>query len=169
MSFAQDGKPGEGETLITIKTNHGEMEFKLFAQHTPKTVENFLGLSKEGKYNDTVFHRIIKDFMVQWGDYENANGTWGKSIWGSEFEDEFHEDLSHIKWALSMANAGPGTNGSQFFIVHSDATPWLDWAHSVFGQMTDGWDVLEAMADVDVNHMDAPHEPVVIHEIILLD
>lgn len=145
------------------------MSFRLFPEHAPKTVENFLGLSREGKYNDTIFHRIIQDFMIQGGDYENANGTGGKSVWGNEFEDEFHDELSHIKWALSMANAGPGTNGSQFFIVHWDATPWLDGKHSVFGQLVDGWDVLEALADVDVDHMDAPHEPVVIQEIVILD
>lgn len=133
----QTGAPEKKDLCARFITNKGEMVFRLFPKLTPKTVENFTGLAQQGKYDDTVFHRVIEDFMIQGGDYENGNGTGGRSIWGAEFEDEFHEDLKNIRGALSMANAGPGTNGSQFFIVHAPETSWLDGAHTVFGQIVE--------------------------------
>ena len=119
-------------------TELGDIKVNLFEAKVPKTVNNFVFLSKEGFYNDTIFHRVILDFMAQGGD-PTAKGTGGP---GYRFEDEFHEDLKHNKpGILSMANAGPNTNGSQFFITHVP-TPWLDGKHSVFGEVEDGLDVL---------------------------
>lgn len=161
----QNDAPQKNDLCARFTTSLGHMTFRLFPKLTPKTVENFSGLAQQGKYDGTIFHRIIEDFMIQWGDYENANGTGGKSIWGSEFEDEFHPDLKNIRWALSMANAGPGTNGSQFFIVHAPETSWLDGAHTVFGQLIDGEDVLDTLATVATNMLDQPEKPVVLESV----
>ena len=146
---------------VTLQTTKGDITLKLYADKTPKTVENFVGLAKAGKYDDTIFHRVIENFMVQGGDYENHNGTGGKSLWGEEFEDEFAEGLSHKRGTISMANRGPATNGSQFFIVHADA-PYLDGRHSVFGEVTNGMDVLDEIAGVETGAFDAPIEPIKI-------
>ena len=125
----------------TISTDKGDMVLELFADKTPKTVNNFVFLSREGFYDGVVFHRVIPDFMAQGGD---PTGT-GRGGPGYRFEDEFHPELKHSKpGILSMANAGPGTNGSQFFITHVP-TPHLDNRHSVFGQVTEGIDVLMAI------------------------
>ncbi|MCP4140828.1 MAG: peptidylprolyl isomerase [Chloroflexi bacterium] len=125
----------------TIATDKGDMVLELFADKTPKTVNNFIFLSREGFYDGVVFHRVIPDFMAQGGD---PTGT-GRGGPGYRFEDEFHAELKHSKpGILSMANAGPGTNGSQFFITHVP-TPHLDNRHSVFGQVTEGIDVLMAV------------------------
>jgi cyclophilin family peptidyl-prolyl cis-trans isomerase len=122
----------------TFKTDKGDFVVELFADKTPKTVNNFVFLSQEGFYNGTIFHRVIADFMAQGGD-PTGTGSGGP---GYRFEDEFHSSLKHSKpGILSMANAGPGTNGSQFFITHVP-TPWLDNKHSVFGQVTSGIDIL---------------------------
>ncbi len=129
----------------TIATEKGTMVIELFANKTPKTVNNFVFLAREGFYNDTIFHRVIADFMVQGGD-PTGTGTGGP---GYRFADEFHPELKHDKpGILSMANAGPGTNGSQFFITHVP-TPWLDNRHSVFGQITEGMDTLMAIPPRD--------------------
>jgi cyclophilin family peptidyl-prolyl cis-trans isomerase len=129
----------------TISTDKGDMVLELFAEKTPKTVNNFVFLAREGFYNDTIFHRVIADFMVQGGD-PTGTGTGGP---GYRFADEFHPELKHDKpGILSMANAGPGTNGSQFFITHVP-TPWLDNRHSVFGQVTEGMDTLMAIPPRD--------------------
>jgi len=121
-----------------MQTDKGEMVIELFADKAPKTVNNFVFLSRQGFYDDVIFHRVIADFMAQGGD-PTGTGTGGP---GYKFEDEFHPSLKHDKpGVLSMANAGPGTNGSQFFITHVP-TPWLDNKHSVFGQVVEGMDVL---------------------------
>lgn len=129
----------------TISTDKGDIVLELFADKTPKTVNNFVFLAREGFYDGTIFHRVIADFMVQGGD---PTGT-GRGGPGYRFADEFHPSLKHNKpGILSMANAGPGTNGSQFFITHVP-TPWLDGKHSVFGQITGGMDVLMSIPPRD--------------------
>ncbi|MBT3337511.1 MAG: peptidylprolyl isomerase [Anaerolineae bacterium] len=126
----------------TVSTDKGDMVIELFADKTPKTVNNFVFLAREGFYNNITFHRVIGDFMAQGGD---PTGT-GRGGPGYRFADEFHPELKHDKpGILSMANAGPGTNGSQFFITHVP-TPHLDNRHSVFGQVTEGIDVLMAVS-----------------------
>lgn len=135
-----------------FETDKGKMKIELFADKTPKTVNNFVFLAKEGFYDNTIFHRVINDFMVQGGDPE---GT-GRGGPGYRFEDEFHPELKHDKrGVLSMANAGPGTNGSQFFIIHIP-TPWLDNKHSVFGQLIEGEDVFSSIPERDPTKSDNP-------------
>ncbi len=136
----------------TIKTDVGDIVVKLFADKTPKTVNNFVFLAREGFYNDTIFHRVINDFMVQGGD---PTGT-GMGGPGYKFSDEFDSSLKHDKpGILSMANAGPNTNGSQFFITHVP-TPWLDNKHSVFGEVTGGLDVLFSIPARDPSKRNSP-------------
>lgn len=150
------------DRVATLHTSKGDIQVRLFAEKAPKTVENFIWLATRGKYDGVPFHRVIEDFMIQGGDYENQNGTWGKSIWWKEFEDEFDADLRHIQWALCMANAGPNTNGSQFFIVHAPETPWLDDAHTVFWQVVEWMQVVDDIATVTVDGFDRPIEPILI-------
>ena len=182
--------------IATIKTNHGDLRIKLFPEHAPKTVANFIALSKDGYYDGVIFHRIIKDFMIQGGD-PTGTGMGGESIYGESFEDEFSEELYNIRGALSMANAGPNTNGSQFFIVQNQhlpyskkeiarggwpepiaeiyaeqgGTPHLDRRHTVFGQLADeaSYEVLDAIAGVETGVMDKPVEDVVIETIEIED
>ena len=135
-----------------LHTDKGDITIKLYAEKTPKTVNNFIFLSRQGFYDGTIFHRVIADFMVQGGD-PTGTGTGGP---GYRFADEFQTNLRHDKpGILSMANAGPNTNGSQFFITHV-ATPWLDNKHSVFGQVTDGFDALFSIPPRDPSKRDAP-------------
>jgi cyclophilin family peptidyl-prolyl cis-trans isomerase len=135
-----------------MKTDLGEFTLELFVDRAPKTVNNFVFLAKEGFYDDTIFHRVIDDFMVQGGD-PTGTGTGGP---GYRFEDEFHASLKHDKrGVLSMANAGPGTNGSQFFITHI-ATPWLDGKHSVFGQLIAGEEVFSQIPARDPRFTNNP-------------
>jgi cyclophilin family peptidyl-prolyl cis-trans isomerase len=135
-----------------IETDKGTMVVELFADKTPKTVNNFVFLSREGFYDGVIFHRVIANFMAQGGD-PTGSGMGGP---GYRFEDEFHPSLRHDKpGVLSMANAGPGTNGSQFFITHVP-TPWLDGKHSVFGQVVEGLDVLMSIPPRDPNNRNAP-------------
>ncbi len=157
-------KSNPQEKMLTMHTTLGDIQFKLFPEEAPKTVENFIGLAKKGKYDGTIFHRVIENFMVQGGDYENFNGTGGSSLWGKDFEDEFSPKLSNLRGMISMANRGPGTNGSQFFIIHKDAT-YLDGRHSVFGQITKGMDVLDKIATTKTNRMDQPLEDIKIESI----
>ena len=133
------------DIIIVMETTHGTITIKLFPEQTPKTCENFIKLVEQGYYDGIIFHRIITDFMIQWGD-PTGTGMGGKSIFGKNFEDEFHPELKNIRWALSMANAGRNTNGSQFFIVHAESTPWLDNHHTVFGQVVEGWKVVDDIA-----------------------
>ncbi len=136
----------------TLKTDKGDIVVNLFADKAPITVNNFVFLAREGYYDETIFHRVINDFMVQGGD---PTGT-GMGGPGYKFSDEFHPSLKHDKpGILSMANAGPGTNGSQFFITHVP-TPWLDRKHSIFGEISEGLDVLFSIPARDPNSRNAP-------------
>jgi len=153
-------------TVAIIKTNMGTIEIELFADKTPKTVENFIGLAEKGYYEGVVFHRVIKDFMLQAGD-PTGTGRGGESFWGGKFEDEFVSDLKHdTPGILSMANAGPNTNGSQFFITLV-ATPWLDGKHTVFGKVINGMDVVYAIGVVKTGAGDKPINTVVMEEVII--
>ena len=171
----------------TIKTNMGDIKLALFKEQAPNTVDNFIGLSKEGKYDNVIFHRVINGFMIQGGD-PTGTGMGGESIYGKSFEDEFSNELFNIRGALSMANAGPNTNGSQFFIVQAKnipdemfdqmkeagypeeiieaykegGTPWLDHRHTVFGQVISGMDVVDKIAAVETTFGDKPKDDVVI-------
>lgn len=182
--------------MAVIKTNRGDMEFVLFPEVAPKAVENFITHSENGYYNDLIFHRVIQDFMIQGGD-PTGTGMGGESVFGKNFEDEFSLDVRNYYGALSMANAGPNTNGSQFFIVQAKSvpqnllsqmeqlkengfpqevidnykqvggTPWLDFHHTVFGQLINGADVLDSIASVKCGPNDKPINDVVIHEIVI--
>ena len=185
--------PVKNDTVAVIKTNLGDIKVKFFPQHAPKAVENFITHAKNGYYNGIIFHRVIKDFMIQGGD-PTGTGMGGQSIWGRSFEDEFTPELHNLCGALSMANAGPCTNGSQFFIVHASTapesmieqmselsesypadcvaaykqvggTPWLDYHHTVFGQVYDGMDIVNKIASVAVDGRDKPLDEVKIIEI----
>lgn len=146
----------------TLHTNHGAIEFELFDDAAPKTVENFRKLAGDGFYDGVVFHRIIPDFMIQGGD-PTGTGTGGP---GYTFEDEIN-DHKIVRGALAMANAGPNTNGSQFFIVTAEATPWLDGKHTVFGQVANGIDVVAALEALPTDGRDKPKEPAVIERVEL--
>ena len=194
--ISQLAKPVTGETVATMQTSMGDIKIRLFHEAAPKTVENFTTHAKNGYYDGLIFHRVINDFMIQGGD-PTGTGCGGQSIWGSTFEDEFCTDLHNLRGALSMANAGPGTNGSQFFIVQADevsrdlveqmeqlsdrgfptetvenykavgGTPWLDYKHTVFGQVYEGMDVVDAIANVKTARGDKPVEDVVINTIVI--
>ncbi len=158
-TFDQTILPEAGEEIVVMETSKWTIKIRLFWDKAPKTVENFKGLIAKKYYDGIIFHRVIPEFMIQGGD-PTGTGTWGESLWGWKFEDEFSPDLKNIKWALSMANAGPGTNGSQFFIVTAPATPWLDGAHSVFGQVFEGIDVVTEIENAERNPMDKPLEDI---------
>ena len=176
-----------GDTVAVMHTNMGDIKIKLFPEYAPKTVENFTTHAKNGYYNGIVFHRVINDFMIQGGD-PTATGMGGESIWGRPFPDEFSRELYNFRGALSMANSGPNTNGSQFFIVQASTvdprlmkqvrevfpeeaaneyaevggTPWLDFRHTVFGQVYAGMDVVDAIATAPRNGQDKPLEEISI-------
>ena len=142
-------------SVATMKTSEGDITIELFDDDAPKTVENFTKLAADGFYDGLTFHRIIPDFMIQ-GGCPRGDGTGDP---GYKFDDEFN-DHKVVRAALAMANAGPNTNGSQFFIVTADACPWLDGKHTVFGQVTEGSEVVEALEAVPTDARDAPVEPV---------
>ncbi len=195
--FNQLDKPQAQEQIAIMKTNYGEIKIRLFPEFAPKTCENFITHAKEGYYNGLIFHRVINDFMIQGGD-PTGSGMGGESIWGDSFEDEFNPALHNLRGALSMANAGPNTNGSQFFIVQAKAvpddmldqlrvadekyyptdcienyeqlggTPWLDYHHTVFGQVFEGMDVVDSIAAVKVDYfMNKPLNDVIIESIAI--
>ncbi len=197
MPNIQLSEAKKGDTIAIMHTTMGDIKIKLFKEQTPKTFENFTTHAKNGYYNGLIFHRVIKDFMIQGGD-PNGTGMGGESIWGRSFEDEFTPELHNLRGALSMANAGPNTNGSQFFIVQasevpagmleqmkdlSDAypedcakayaemggTPWLDFRHTVFGQVFEGMDVVDKIADVRVGTNDKPMFDVTIENIEIIE
>ena len=181
------------ETVATIKTTMGDLKIKLFPEVAPKTVENFVKLAESGYYNGIIFHRVIPDFMIQGGD-PTGTGMGGESIWGNSFEDEFSDKAFNLKGALSMANAGPNTNGSQFFIVSASqtpanmisqleaagyasevveayktngGTPWLDNRHTVFGHVIEGMEVVDSIQNVKRGPQDKPVNDIVIESIVL--
>jgi len=137
----------------TLRTNHGDIEITFFDEDAPKTVGNFVKLANEGFYDGVIFHRVIKDFMIQGGD-PTGTGTGGP---GYTFEDEFN-DNKVVRGALAMANAGPNTNGSQFFIVTTDEAPRLDGKHTVFGEVTSGMDVVDKIEGLDTDARDKPRD-----------
>lgn len=242
VHFATDKKagfqlnaPAEGDTIAILHTNMGDITWRLFPDEAPKTVANFISLAQDGKYDNTIFHRVISDFMIQGGDYENFNGTGGTSSYGSAFEDEFCDKLLNIRGSVAMANSGANTNGSQFFINQKDAdaytagggwdsfvsqwsqvsvqlknystnasmfqnfvnaygtycydttvvpaeiqnlyaenggNPYLDGAynavdrgHTVFAQVIDGMDVVDAIAAVETDSSDRPVTDVIIETV----
>jgi peptidyl-prolyl cis-trans isomerase B (cyclophilin B) len=151
-------------SAATLHTNHGAIELELFDDDAPKTVENFRKLAGDGFYDGIVFHRVIPDFMIQGGD---PTGT-GMGGPGYTFEDEFN-DHKVERGALAMANAGPNTNGSQFFIVTTEAAPWLDGKHTVFGRVTGGMDAVDSIEKLDTDANDKPREPALIERVELAD
>jgi peptidyl-prolyl cis-trans isomerase B (cyclophilin B) len=148
----------------TLQTNAGPITVRFFDDDAPKTVENFRKLAGDGFYDGLIFHRVIPDFMIQGGDPEGT-GTGGP---GYTFEDEINEHKV-VRGALAMANAGPNTNGSQFFIVTTEAAPWLDGKHTVFGEVTDGMDAVDAIEKTQTGAGDRPAEPQVIERVELRD
>ena len=146
----------------TLETNHGPIEVELFDDDAPKTVENFRKLAGDGFYDGVIFHRVIKDFMIQGGD-PTGTGTGGP---GYQFEDEIN-DNKIVRGALAMANAGPNTNGSQFFIVTTDAAPWLDGKHTVFGRVTNGMDAVDSIENAPTGARDKPVDDAVIESVTL--
>lgn len=199
MKFDQLDLPAQGEEIAVMKTNHGDIKIRLFPEIAPKAVENLKTHAKNGYYDGVTFHRVLNEFMIQGGD-PDGTGRGGKSIWGSAFEDEFNINYHNIRGALSMANAGPNTNGSQFFIVQKtevDAgfieqmegadekggfpedvvkayselggTPWLDYKHTVFGQVFEGMDIVDEIANVEVDSQGKPANPVIIETIEIIE
>lgn len=190
MDFPQLDLDNFKGTKATISTTMGDIQVALFSELAPKTVENFTSLAEKGYYDGIIFHRVIPDFMIQGGD-PTGTGRGGESIWGKPFADEFTPQLFNLRGALSMANAGPNTNGSQFFIVNNknvnpqmfsqlaDAgypeavieayknggTPWLDFRHTVFGQVLTDMSIVDNIAQVDRDSADKPLEDVVITSI----
>ena len=146
----------------TLHTNHGAIEVELFSEDAPKTVDNFVKLAADGFYNGITFHRVIPDFMIQ-GGCPRGDGTGGP---GYQFEDE-PNDHGVVRGALAMANAGPNTNGSQFFIVTTEAASWLDGKHTVFGRVNEGMDVVDDISSVDRDAQDRPRDPVTIERVEL--
>jgi peptidyl-prolyl cis-trans isomerase B (cyclophilin B) len=140
-------------STATMTTNHGPITFELFDEDAPKTVKNFKDLAGKGFYDGLIFHRIIRDFMIQGGD-PDGTGAGGP---GYQFEDEINEHKV-VRGALAMANAGPDTNGSQFFIVTTDAAPWLDGKHTVFGRVTSGMEVVDALEGLETDRRDRPRQ-----------
>jgi cyclophilin family peptidyl-prolyl cis-trans isomerase len=149
-------------STATMQTNHGPIEIELFDDDAPKTVGNFRKLAGDGFYDGVIFHRVIKDFMIQGGD-PTGTGTGGP---GYQFEDEIN-DNKIVRGALAMANAGPNTNGSQFFIVTTEAAPWLDGKHTVFGRVTGGMDTIDKIEAADTDGRDKPTQDAVIERVEL--
>lgn len=190
-NYPQLNLENENTIEAVIKTNKGDITVQLFESRAPKTVKNFVELSKKGYYDGIIFHRVIPNFMIQGGD-PTGSGMGGESIYGEKFEDEFSVELFNLRGALSMANAGPNTNGSQFFIVTMNevpsnmlgqlegagfpeeiikaykaqgGTPWLDQKHTVFGHVSEGLEVADEIEKVERNSMDKPLEDVVIETV----
>lgn len=195
MVLKQLQPPVKGEEIAIITTNHGTIKVKFFPEIASKAVENFKTHAKAGYYDGVTFHRVIADFMIQGGDPEGT-GRGGQSIWGEPFEDEFDINYRNFKGALSMANAGPNTNGSQFFIVQKGkveedlikqmnqlgeekgfpetvikayeelgGTAWLDFKHTVFGQVFEGIDIVDKIAELDVDSNDKPIKPILMEKV----
>jgi peptidyl-prolyl cis-trans isomerase B (cyclophilin B) len=196
MSY-QTNLPTKDDTVAVMHTSLGDIKIKLFTNEAPKATENFITHAKNGYYDGLIFHRVIKDFMIQGGD-PTGTGMGGESIYGAPFEDEFTPTLHNLRGALSMANSGPSTNGSQFFIVQASevpqqmipqmeqlkdsgfpediiedykalgGTPWLDFRHTVFGQVFEGMETVDAIASVSTAGADKPTTDVKILSIEIL-
>lgn len=192
MAYPQLDLENFAGPTATFDTNHGEFTVALFPEQAPKTVENFIGLAEKDYYDGIVFHRVINDFMIQGGD-PTGTGMGGESLWGQAFADEFNPEVFNLNGALSMANAGPNTNGSQFFIVTNEhinqnmlsqlsgagypeeiitayqkgGTPWLDFKHTVFGQVMSGMAIVNEINATETGMQDKPVEPVVINHITI--
>jgi cyclophilin family peptidyl-prolyl cis-trans isomerase len=147
-----------------LRTNHGAIALELFPEDAPKTVDNFVKLARDGFYDGIIFHRVIPDFMIQGGD-PTGTGSGGP---GYSFEDEFNQHKVE-RGALAMANAGPNTNGSQFFVVTADACPWLDGKHTVFGKVTAGMDVVDTISELPRDARDKPREDAIIEGVEIAD
>lgn len=198
MGLEQLKMPQEGEEVVVMTTNHGEIKIRLFPEAAPKAVENFKTHVENGYYDGISFHRVINDFMIQGGD-PNGTGTGGESIWGTPFEDEFSVNYRNFRGALSMANSGPNTNGSQFFIVQKTETEediirqmkeagaekgfpeevvnayeelggtyWLDGGHTVFGHVYEGMDIVDKIAALEVDGNSKPLEPVIMEKVEII-
>lgn len=155
QQYAMGEGAGVSGIIVVLETTAGNIELKLFPEVAPKACENFTGLVKKGYYDGTVFHRVIKNFMIQGGD-PTATGRGGESLWGKPFEDEVSKDIKFDKpGILAMANAGPGTNGSQFFITVVP-TPWLNMHHTIFGEVCGGYDIVEKISKATVDENDKP-------------
>ncbi|MGY3725517.1 peptidyl-prolyl cis-trans isomerase B (cyclophilin B) [Granulicatella balaenopterae] len=184
----------ETNPKVKMETTMGTIILEMFPEQAPKTVENFLIHTTNGYYDDVIFHRVIEDFMIQGGD-PTGTGMGGESAWGGKFNDEFSREVFNLYGSLSMANAGPNTNGSQFFIVtakhvpatmlqqlkdggwpeeiiedyaKNGGTPWLDHRHTVFGRVIEGMDVVEAIQTVEKNAQDKPLKDVKIEKMTVL-
>lgn len=195
MNLEQLEMPKEGEEIAVIITNHGDIKVRFFQEVAPKAVENFKTHARNGYYDGVAFHRVMNEFMIQGGD-PDGTGRGGESIWGKAFEDEFDLNYHNLRGALSMANSGPNTNGSQFFIVHKTdvpdhmieeitktgeeggftpevigaykklgGTPWLDFKHTVFGQVYEGMEVVDEIAFSDVDRNAKPLKPVIMEKV----
>lgn len=166
-TFKQDAMPEKGEQIVVMETSMGTIKIRLFPKLVPKTVENFIGLVGKKYYDGIIFHRVIEDFMIQGGD-PTGTGTGGASLWGTKFKDEFSSDLKHIRGAVSMANSGPNSNGSQFFIVQKkEGTAWLNGAHAVFGQVFEGMDVVDKIVKVQKDANNKPVKKVTMKKVTL--
>lgn len=195
VELVQFELPKAGEEIAVMTTNKGTIKIQFFPEYAPKAVENFKTHSKNGYYNGLSFHRIIPDFMIQGGD-PSGDGTGGESIWGEPFEDEFHVNVLNYRGALSMANSGPSTNGSQFFIVQNPkagpemieqmkaggypekildkytevgGTPWLDFRHTVFGHVFEGMDIVDQITAMELDENDKPKQPVLIEKMEIVE
>ncbi len=148
-------KKTEVKDMVVLETTQGIIEIELKSDIAPKTCENFLGLIEKGYYDGLIFHRVIKDFMIQGGD-PTGTGSGGESLWGKSFEDEVVDSVGFDKKGiLAMANVGPNTNGSQFFIT-TKATPWLNMKHTIFGEVVVGYDSVEKIENIETGSMDKP-------------
>lgn len=153
---------------IKMETNFWEIILELFPEYAPKAVENFVGLTKKGYYDGITFHRVIRDFMIQWGD-PTGTGMGGKSLWFRNFEDEFSRELTHKQWMLSMANAGRNTNGSQFFIVTAEDASFLDGKHTIFGKVIEGLDIVLDIERLPTDNYDRPTMPVIMEKVTVIE
>jgi cyclophilin family peptidyl-prolyl cis-trans isomerase len=156
--------------IVTLKTNFGDIKMELIPSEAPNTVDNFVKLSKEGFYNGTRFHRVIKDFMIQGGDPlskdESQRQFWGTGGPGYKFDDE-NSNIELVQGVIAMANSGPNTNGSQFFIITAEATPWLQGMHTGFGKVIEGLDIIMKIGEVETSTSDQPLEDVILEEVVV--
>lgn len=160
----QEREPVSGDKIAILHTSYGDISFRFFEEAAPLAVNSFIALSEAGRYDNTIFHRVIEGFMIQGGDYTNYNGTGGESAYGMEFDNETTEYLSNITGAVAMANRGADTNGSQFYINQVDNT-YLDGSYTVFGQVFDGMDVVDTIAQVAVDYNDKPLSDVILESV----